>query len=83
MTILELAWQKHPALYDLVFHTDRGWQYQHTTFQAWLKNRGVEQSMSCKGNSLDDGLLMDSFFDILKWEMFYGLEKNFKNPTKL
>ncbi|WP_348635629.1 IS3 family transposase [Lactobacillus sp. ESL0701] len=82
MDMLKLAWQKHPALNGLVFHTDQGWQYQHASFQAWLKNHGVEQSMSRKGNSLDDGL-MEGFFGILKREMFYGFEKNFKNLTEL
>lgn len=38
--------------------------------------------MSRKGNSLDDGL-MEGFFGILKREMFYGFEKNFKNLTEL
>ena len=38
--------------------------------------------MSRKGNSLDDGL-MAGFFGILKREMFYGFEKQFKNLTEL
>lgn len=38
--------------------------------------------MSRKGNSLDDGL-MEGFFGILKREMFYGFEKNFKNLDEL
>ena len=82
MDMLKLAWQKHPALNGLVFHTDQGWQYQHASFQAWLKNHGVEQSMSRKCNSLDV-LLMEGFFCFLKREMFYGFEKNFKNLTEL
>ena len=38
--------------------------------------------MSRKVNSLDDGL-MAGFFGILKREMFYGFEKQFKNLTEL
>lgn len=38
--------------------------------------------MSRKGNSLDDGL-MEGFFGILKREMFYGFEKQFKNLNEL
>ncbi len=38
--------------------------------------------MSRKGNSLDDGL-MEGFFDILKREMFYGFEKQYKNLNEL
>ncbi|WP_333491294.1 IS3 family transposase [Lactobacillus panisapium] len=38
--------------------------------------------MSRKGNSLDDGL-MEGFFGILKREMFYGFETQFKNLNEL
>ncbi len=55
MDMLRKAWDKHPALNGLIFHTDQGWQYQNGQFQAWLKNHGISQSMSRKGNSLDDG----------------------------
>ena len=82
MDMLKKAWHKHPALNGLIFHTDQGWQYQNGQFQAWLKNHGISQSMSRKGNSLDDGL-MEGFFGILKREMFYGFEKQFKNLTEL
>ena len=80
--MLRQAWRKHPALNGLIFHTDQGWQYQHPQFQAWLKNHGISQSMSRKGNSLDDGL-MEGFFGILKREMFYGFEKQFKNLNEM
>lgn len=82
MDMLRQAWRKHPALNGLVFHTDQGWQYQHPQFQAWLKDHGIDQSMSRKGNSLDDGL-MEGFFGILKREMFYGFERTFKNLNAL
>ena len=82
MDMLDQAYQKHPALNGLIFHTDQGWQYQHAVFQAWLKNHGVSQSMSRKGNSLDDGL-MEGFFGILKRKMFYGFEKTFKTMGEL
>ena len=82
MTMLDLAYKAHPALNGLIFHTDQGWQYQHSTFQKWLTDHGIEQSMSRKGNSLDDGL-MEGFFGILKREMWYGFEKTFKNLDEL
>ena len=82
MAMLDLAYQAHPALNGLIFHTDQGWQYQHKAFQASLKNHGIDQSMSRKGNSLDDGL-MEGFFGILKREMFYGFEKNYKDLNEL
>lgn len=79
MDMLELAYKKYPAL---VFHTDQGWQYQHPLFQSWLKNHGITQSMSRKGNSLDDGM-MEGFFGILKREMFYNMEDNYHNLDEL
>lgn len=82
MDMLELAYQKHPALNGLIFHADQGWQYQHAAFQSWLTNHGIIQSMSRKGNSLDDGL-MEGFFGILKREMFYGFEHTFKTIEEL
>ena len=82
MDMLKQAWRKHPALNGLIFHTDQGWQYQHPKFQAWLKDHGIEQSMSRKGNSLDDEL-MEVFFDIFKWEMFNSFKTQFKNLKEL
>ena len=42
----------------------------------------LQSSMSCKYNSPDNGM-MESFFGILKSEMFYGYEKTFKSIGKL
>lgn len=71
------AYKKHPALNGLIFHTDQGWQYQHAAFQAWLKNHGVSQSMSRKGNSLDDGL-MEGFLVFLSVRCSMALKKHSK-----
>lgn len=38
--------------------------------------------MSRNGTSTDNGI-MESFFGILKIEMFYGFEKNFKSLNQL
>ena len=69
-------------LEGLIFHSDQGWQYQHETYQQRLKNQGIKQSMSRKGNSMDNGL-MENFFGILKTEMFYEQEDNYKNIKEL
>ena len=82
MTMLDDAFEKHPALNGLIFHSDRGWQYQHQAYQAALANRGIDQSMSRLGNSLDDGL-MEGFFGIFKREMFYGQEHKYKDLNEL
>lgn len=67
---------------DLIFHSDQGWQYQHQSYQNSLKERGILQSMSRKGNSMDNGL-MENFFGILKTEMFYDQEDNYKTLNDL
>ena len=64
-------------LEGLIFHSDQGWQYQHYSYPQRLKNKGIKQSMSRKRNSMDNGI-MEIFFGLLKNEMFYGQEDNYK-----
>ena len=54
-----------------VFHSDQGWQYQHAEYQRLLAEHNITQSMSRKGNCMDNGA-MENFFGRLKVEMFYG-----------
>ncbi len=63
-------------------HSDQGWQYQHQYYHRFLEDKGIQPSMSRKGNSPDNGM-MESFFGILKSEMFYGYEKTFKSIEQL
>jgi len=56
-----------------VLHSDQGWHYQMKGYQHRLEQRGVRQSMSRKGNCLDNAA-MESFFGTLKAEFFH-LEK--------
>ena len=53
-----------------MMHSDQGWQYQMANFRQKLKERGMAQSMSRKGNCLDNAV-MENFFGILKSEFFY------------
>ena len=53
------------------FHSDQGWQYQHAEYQQLLAEHNITQSMSRKGNCMDNGA-MENFFSRLKVEMFYG-----------
>ncbi len=69
-------------LVGLIFHSDQGWQYQHQSYQQRLKNKGIKQSMSRKGNSMDNGL-MENFFGILKTEMFYDQEDKYETLDDL
>lgn len=75
--MLDRAFRKYPNLEGLVLHSDMGWQYQHPDYQRRLRERGIVQSMSRKGNCIDN-CIMESFFGTLKNEMFYGHESEFK-----
>lgn len=63
-----------------IFHSDQGWQYRTPYIQAILKANGLTQSMSRKGNCLDNAVA-ENFFGILKTEMYHGYE--FKNADDL
>ena len=67
---------------NTILHSDQGWQYQHETYHHFLDSKGIRPSMSRKGTSTDNGM-MESFFGILKTEMFYGFEKTFKSLDQL
>ncbi len=68
---------KHPLTYNMILHSDQGWQYQMPGYQASLKAHGIIQSMSRKGNCLDNSKT-ENFFSKLKKEMYYGHEKEFR-----
>ena len=63
--------EKMPADATPIFHSDQGWQYQHTEYQRLLTEHNIKQSMSRKGNCMDNGA-MENFFGRLKVEMYYG-----------
>ena len=80
-TMLKQAFtEKHYE--NTILHSDQGWQYQHDSYHRFLESKGIQPSMSHKGNSPDNGM-MESFFGILKSEMFYGYEKNFRSLEDL
>ena len=54
----------------LILHSDQGWQYQMQQYQDIIGTRKIKQSMSRKGNCLDNAS-MESFFGLLKSELFY------------
>lgn len=54
-----------------VLHSDQGWQYQMREYQHLLREHNITQSMSRKGNCLDNSV-MENFFGRLKVEMYYG-----------
>jgi len=69
-TMLDKAFVQISDGTDLVLHSDQGWQYQHKQYQRMLRAKGIQQSMSRKGNCLDNAVI-ENFFGILKSELLY------------
>jgi transposase InsO family protein len=58
--------------YRRTFHSDQGWAYQMKAYSQRLKQERIFQSMSRKGNCLDNSI-MENFFGLLKQEIYYGV----------
>ena len=70
LTMLDKAFKKRDIQGNLVFHSDQGWHYQHRSYQKALEDRHITQSMSRKGNCLDNAM-MENFFGLMKNELLY------------
>lgn len=70
MTMLEKAFKKVNNPGSLLLHSDQGWQYQMKQYQHQLQEKGIIQSMSRKGNCLDNAVV-ENFFGTIKSELFY------------
>ncbi len=80
--MLECAFKAHKNLTGLILHSDQGWQYQMNEYHKMLNDKGIIQSMSRKGNCLDN-CVMENFFGKMKNEMFYGHEYDFNSLDEL
>ncbi|MBP1327448.1 putative transposase [Leucobacter exalbidus] len=67
---LQDAIRQFPGDSSLLVHSGQGFQYQHARWQHCLATVGAQQSMSRKGNCLDNAV-MENFFGHLKEEMFH------------
>lgn len=75
--MLDKAFDKFDNLDGLILHSDQGWQYQHFGYRKRLKEHHIIQSMSRKGNCLDNSM-MENFFGIMKSELLYA--EKFESP---
>lgn len=82
MRMLNKALNNNPNLAGLVFHSDQGWQYQHQAWVKKLKKKGIVQSMSRKGNCLDNSK-METFFGTIKKAIWFGKEKSYNSVEDL
>lgn len=69
--MLKEAFRRIPDNSQLILHSDQGWQYQMRGYQKMLKDKGIRQSMSRKGNCYDNSVI-ENFFGILKTEFFHN-----------
>jgi len=68
--MLDNALEFLPEDHQLLMHSDQGWHYQMKQYRNVLKERGITQSMSRKGNCYDNSV-MENFFGIMKSEFLY------------
>ena len=76
MQMLQKAFKKLRPTDKPLLHSDQGWQYQMGLYQQAIKKQGITQSMSRKGNCLDNAV-MENWFGIMKTEFFY--QKRFES----
>lgn len=69
--MLDKAFARFESLDGLILHSDQGWQYQHYGYRKRLEEHHIIQSMSRKGNCLDNSM-MENFFGIMKSELLYA-----------
>ena len=71
MDMLNQLYDEVGSTEGMLMHSDQGWHYQHAAYQRSLKNHHIIQSMSRKGNCLDNSV-MENFFGIMKSELLYA-----------
>ena len=60
MQMLQSAFKQLKPTDKALLHSDQGWQYQMGFYQQALKEQGITQSMSRKGNCLDNAVGVSS-----------------------
>ncbi|HRN15631.1 MAG TPA: IS3 family transposase [Xylanibacter oryzae] len=66
--MLKKVFKKYEDLNGLILHSDQSWHYQHKMYQKILRDNGIIQSMSRKGNCFDNAM-MENFFGLMKNEL--------------
>ncbi len=71
--MLGKAFERNGVVEGIILHSDQGWQYRSRFYREELRKHGVVQSMSRKGNCLDNAVA-ENFFGIMKSELLYAEE---------
>lgn len=82
LTILDLIDKRKRSLPGCIFHSDQGFQYTNHRTQKLLNEHGIIQSMSRKGNPLDNACI-ENFFGTLKAETIYNKTLEYKSILHL
>lgn len=78
--LLEKKYTKQ-ILEEMLIHSDQWWHYTHPSYQQKLKKNWITQSMSRKGNCLDNAPT-ESFFGHMKDEIDVSHCENFEELEK-
>jgi transposase InsO family protein len=78
--LLMAIWQRKPRK-GLIWHTDRGSQYASNSHLKIIRQHGIIQSMSRKGNCWDNAVA-ESFFHTLKNELIYQTKFKTREEAK-
>ena len=78
LDMLSRLHRKFPRTRNRILHSDQGWQYQRPAYRKRLEEYGIIQSMSRKGNCLDNSKT-ENLFSKRKKEMFYGQSSRLGN----
>lgn len=77
-TVSDLILKRGTQLHGSLFHSDQGFQYTSNFTKAKLADNGIIQSMSRKGNPLDNACI-ESFFGVMKSEIFHNRMLKYKS----
>jgi putative transposase len=78
---LEMALEGRQPPEGLIHHSDRGSQYASGEYQRALTSRGLQCSMSRKGNCWDNAVA-ESFFSSLKMELVYLVDFSTRHQAR-
>lgn len=81
--MMKMMFDRHGESFNgAILHSDQGYQYQMKAYQKLLSEHGIIQSMSRKGNCLDNSPT-ENFFGRLKTEIFYDREFEYESIDQL
>lgn len=81
--MMKMMFDRHGEVFGgAILQSDQGYQYQMKAYQKLLKEHGIIQSMSRKGNCLDNSPT-ENFFGRLKTEIFYDKEFEYQSLDQL